>query len=96
MPSPYVDDYSVYSGQVWIFVHELGHGLDGLSDSQGFYMMFNHPPWAFPVNDGYSFVAGEHFDCMSQILRQFKNYSDYKYPHDDYIEYIDSDRWACI
>ncbi len=91
MPSPYVNDNTLHSGQIWIFVHELGHGLDFLSDSQGFYMMFNHPPWAFPINEGYSFVAGEHFDCMSQILRQFRNYSDYKPPHDDYLEYIDSD-----
>ena len=97
-PTPareYMDEFNrgeLYGMQVWIFVHEFGHALDGLSDQYS-EMLFNHPPWAYPLPKGYtSFNWGEGFASMAPILRLYNGYTKYKAPHNGYIEYFDSDK----
>jgi len=93
--SPYCIEHragKLFGGQVWTFIHEFGHALDFLSDQYA-PMLFNHPPWAFPLPDGYdSYDAGENFSVMATVLRTFAGYDKYGAPHDGYIEFIDNDK----
>jgi len=93
--SPYCKDHDkgeLYSHVVWLFTHEIGHALDSLYEDDGYYMIFNHFPWAYPIEEGYEFVAGEDFDGMAQVLRVFKDYDKPVRMHEGYIEFIDNDK----
>jgi len=95
--SPYLDAHhrgELMNAQIWIFVHEFGHALDALSNNANpnEVMLFNHPPWAYPLPKGYDvFDAGEQFDVMAEILRSYNGYDKYQAPHDGYIEFWDRD-----
>jgi len=93
--SPYCKDHDngqLYSHLSWLFVHEIGHAIDSLYEDDGYYMLFNHFPWAYPIENGYEFIAGEDFDGMAQVLRIFKDYGKPVRMHKGYIEFVDKDK----
>lgn len=93
--SPYCKDHDngvLYSHLVWLFVHEIGHALESLYKEAGYYMLFNHFPWAYPIRNGYEFAAGEDFDGMAQVLRIFKDYNKPVDNHRGYLEFVDKDQ----
>lgn len=93
--SPYCKDHDngiLYSHIVWLFVHEIGHALEALYKDDGYYMIFNHFPWAYPLKEGYEFIAGEDFDGMAQVLRVFRDFDKRVSMHDGYIEFVDKDK----
>lgn len=89
----------LYSGQIWIFLHEICHGMDALADddvddrTNAQYFITSDINQAYPdVKQQHpNFNPGTDTDLVSNILRVFDGYSNFEDPHTDYIEFYDYD-----